>query len=77
MGQFLRCGSESIENWGDLTGRESLFFKSKLIKLLEKIWSTYELNNNEAWPKISSFDKKLISSLISRIREDRYPDELE
>lgn len=59
-----------LKNWHNLTGGE--LFKSRLIRLSEKMWPMYEQGNNETWPEFSSLDKKLISSLMSRIQEDKY-----
>lgn len=66
-----------LKNWRELTSGESLLLKSRLIRLSEKVWPIYELNNDETWPEFSSLDKKLILSLISRICEAGYFEELE
>lgn len=66
-----------LKNWRELAGGRSLLFKPRLIRLSEKMWPTYELDNDETWPKLGSFSKKLISGLISCIREDKYFNMLE
>lgn len=66
-----------FKNWHDLTSGKLLLFKYRLIRLSEKMWQTYELDNNETWPEFGSLNEKLLSSLISCIHKDKYFNELE
>lgn len=66
-----------LKNWQKLTGKNPLLSKPELIRLSETIWPTYELNNNEVWPKFGSLDEELISNLVSHKCQDQYFGEFE